>query len=272
MKELDVRYMIFGKEVGSEGTQHLQGYFYLRKKKSWSATIKYVNIPRAHIEIARGNSLQNRNYCSKDNDIFEKGDRPLCQQEKGEKGKEFWRDIIEASEKGDFGKIKEDAPQTYFQHIKTIQYHRTIAAVKPKSLRTLTNVWLWGKTGTGKSLSADLKYPNAYWKDPTNKWWDGYADEDVVILDDLDKKKAQDYMGHYLKTWAQERPFLAECKGGNTRYIQPKTFVVTCNWRAREIWTEEQVLEPIERRFQEKEILGNRLAILKEQVKLRDNA
>lgn len=47
--------------------------------------------------------------------------------------------------------------------------------------------WYYGPTGTGKSREAYRIAEAAssyYVKDPTNKWWDGYDQQDVVIIDD----------------------------------------------------------------------------------------
>lgn len=238
-------------------------------QKTFSAAIKYIGLPRVHIEIARGTAQENLEYCQKDGDFYEKGDRPLTQEEKGLLGKEAWERTITQAENGDFKAIREENPKLYFHHLRTIHYHRTCAAVKPDCLTTMDNVWLWGKAGTGKSLSARLKYESLYEKDACNKWWCGYNGEEAVLIDDLDKKDAQDFMGKYLKKWAQEAPFLAECKNGNTRYIRPKTIIVTCNWKPEEIWNNPQFLEPIARRFRVKEITGDGLPKLLERLKKR---
>lgn len=260
LKNLDVRYLIFETEVGDSGTPHLQGYVYLHKKKSLSAANKFFGLPM-HVEVAKADSFCNLEYCTKENgEIFEKGDRPLAQTEKGKKGKQFYEDVIQCCERGDLAKIRKDAPAMYFEKIKLLEYHRTRAAVKPGELSKLDNHWIWGKTKTGKTLSVKTKYwgKNIYWKDPHNKWWDGYQGEEIVVLDDLDAKKALDYAGEFLKRWCGHEPFLAESKGGNTRYIRPTTFVVTCNWSPEEIWKSEQLLEPIQRRFKVKHIVGAR--------------
>lgn len=252
IKQLRVKYIIFGKELGEQGTPHLQGYLVLFREKTLNATKTFIGINSIHLEVALGNSIQNKEYCSKEGTVYEAGERPLTQKEKGEEGKKYWEQLIVDSEKGDFSKIREEDPKLYFHHLRTIQYHRTNAALKPKSLVDLDNIWIWGATGTGKSLSVEVKYPNAY-KKMQNKWWDGYNDEEEVFIDDLDKKKAIDFMGALLKNWADHGAFLAECKGGNTRYIRPKRIIVTCNWSPNQIWEEQEMLEPIERRFRLRE-------------------
>lgn len=252
LQNLHVKYIIFGRELGEQGTPHLQGYLVLFKEKTLSATKTFIGINSIHLEVALGSSIQNKEYCSKEGDVFEKGTRPLTAKEKGEEGKKYWSNLIKLSEDGKLDQIKAEDPKLYFHHIRTIQYHRTNAAQKPHSLEKLDNLWIWGKTGTGKSLSVELRYPNAY-KKMQNKWWDGYNDEEVVFIDDLDKKKAQDFMGALIKNWADHGAFLAECKGGNTRYIRPKTIIVTSNWAPQDIWEEEEMLGPIERRFRLRE-------------------
>lgn len=84
---------------------------------------------------------------------------------------------------------------------------------------------------------------------PGNKWWDGYNDEDTVILDDFPKDdNKSNYLGAFLKQWVDRYAFNAEIKGC-VRTIRPKTIVVTSNWHPREIWTDVGIIEPILRRF-----------------------
>lgn len=58
---------IIGKEVGAEGTPHLQGYF-SNKTAVTLKTLKNINT-RWHLEKARGNEKQNFEYCSKEGDF-----------------------------------------------------------------------------------------------------------------------------------------------------------------------------------------------------------
>ena len=44
---------------------------------------------------------------------------------------------------------------------------------------------IWGETGVGKSRWASETYPDAYWKPPNSKWWDNYAQEEVIIMDEF---------------------------------------------------------------------------------------
>jgi hypothetical protein len=71
-QSLVCRYGIFGKEVASSGTPHLQGFIIFHGTKTLSAIKRDYN-SRAHWIRARGTSEQASNYCKKDGDFFEHG-------------------------------------------------------------------------------------------------------------------------------------------------------------------------------------------------------
>lgn len=71
---------IIGKEIGAQGTPHLQGYLYVQNTAKLS-TLKGL-LTRAHWERSRGNPEQNYKYCSKDNDFICGGfEKPITLQE-----------------------------------------------------------------------------------------------------------------------------------------------------------------------------------------------
>lgn len=69
-----VKYLIFGREQGQSGTPHLQGFIIFTR--SVRRTRVSGLIPRAHLEPARGTSVQASTYCKKDNDYEEFGELP----------------------------------------------------------------------------------------------------------------------------------------------------------------------------------------------------
>lgn len=72
--QLDFKYLIFGFETAKTGTHHLQGY--IQYYQPITFTTARLNIPFAHIEIAKGTPQQNIDYCSKENVWFEYGVKP----------------------------------------------------------------------------------------------------------------------------------------------------------------------------------------------------
>jgi len=64
----DAKVAIIGKEVGKEGTPHLQGYFEFKNARNIKS-----HMPRAHIEKAKGTVKDNWIYCTKDDNFWCKG-------------------------------------------------------------------------------------------------------------------------------------------------------------------------------------------------------
>jgi len=62
---------IVGREVGTNGTPHLQGYMYFKNAQSFDRMRKVCE--RAHWEKAKGTAEQNYKYCSKDGDLSAAG-------------------------------------------------------------------------------------------------------------------------------------------------------------------------------------------------------
>lgn len=70
-----VKYLVFGREKGEQGTPHLQGYVSFGKRLAFSK-VKDLLPQGAHIESAKGSPQQNRKYCTKEGDFEEFGDVP----------------------------------------------------------------------------------------------------------------------------------------------------------------------------------------------------
>lgn len=72
--DMSFKYLIIGFEEGKKGTQHIQGYIQYWNPRNWSGVRKTFG--DAHIEVAKGNPQQNIDYCSKDGEYYEFGERP----------------------------------------------------------------------------------------------------------------------------------------------------------------------------------------------------
>lgn len=69
-------YLVFGFEVGGKKhTPHMQGYIYFKNAIRQVSAKKIL--PRAHLLVAKGGPDDNYDYCSKDGDYYEFGDKPL---------------------------------------------------------------------------------------------------------------------------------------------------------------------------------------------------
>lgn len=248
---LNVQYIIVGKEVGEQGTPHLQGFLTLHKK---GRVLKLLKKSKPHWEVARGTPAQNREYCSKENDFFERGDLPdpdvisAKRAVGGEIEKQRWRDMTKLAEEGKFEELKEQHPHEYARLYSTWHRMHQDHMPQPPSRDTLANFWIYGATGTGKSRSVREYYgeTNIYPK-ALNKWWDGYKNQQVVLIEEVSPRD-KDWLGEKLKVWADHYPFVAEHKGRSVM-IRPPIIVITSNYTIEECFPDEQVLLPLQRRF-----------------------
>lgn len=245
LDQVACKYMVYGKEVGEQGTPHLQGHVTFKSATSESSARK--KLQGCHVEVAKA-PIKSIEYCKKDGEFVERGIAPMSQQAKGVAGgeaeQERWTAIRLAAEEGRF----DDIPaQIRFTQDLCIDRHRQRGLNKRKLVDTTEqHQWYCGPSGTGKSRKAREENPDAYLKN-CNKWWDGYEDQEVVLIEDFDKR--HDVLCHHLKIWADRYPFNAEVKGAGTGCIRPKKIIVTSNYHPNEIWEDEASLGPILRRF-----------------------
>lgn len=233
-------YLIFGKEVSSTGTPHLQGYIRFKSQ----TTFKRVKelFPVSHIEPARGDIDSNVKYCSKEGDVFEKGIRPVSSTQKGQVEKDRWEKIRKQAQQGDLSSIE---PGVYIKYYRTLKEIAKDHMAKPSDAEDVTGLWISGPAGCGKSRYARELAPFAYFK-PCNKWWDGYQDETAVIIDDVDKK--HDCLGHHFKIWSDRYAFIAETKGG-ARMVRPEQVIITSQYDIEDIFPDQETRDALNRRF-----------------------
>ena len=243
----NARYLCFGREVSSTGTKHLQGYVVFKYAVKQPSRF-FQNCGGGNFEVAKGSADENVEYCSKEGDFVEYGDRPQSPKDRGQHGSKGekhgekggamevkrWEDAWNSAKEGKIEDIPGDIRVRYYS---TFTKVAAKYAKPPPELDNLDNTWIFGPSGTGKSLYIHRKYPGGFKKE-FSKWWDGYQEDNeahqTVILDDLHPKWNEK---ERLKNWADHYPFVAEIKGGSM-LIRPARIVVTSNYHPREVATE----------------------------------
>lgn len=238
-------YLVIGKEVGDDGTPHLQGYMVFKQKKRLTQVKKLM--PRAHLEIkyVKSTPSQSSQYCMKDGDYIEQGTLPLSKEQSITRR---WIDAYESAKEGAFEDIPKDMLIRYYHSLKRIEQDNPIKQLRLKKTR---NVWIVAPTGYGKSYYARKKYPDFYDKSP-NKWFVGYKGESVIICDDFGPVQCR-YLGWYMKRWGDVYPFPMESKGGG-KMIRPRHIIVTSQYTINECFEDPETIAAIHRRYKTKHL------------------
>lgn len=246
--KFQVKYIVVGKEIGESGTPHYQGYMKIKHPISFNRA-KTLLPQGAHIEFQRGSDVQAMEYCLKDGDILiEEGDKPISKQTGQEANKAKWKECIELAKAGNMSTIEDKYPYIYLMHMNKLLNLRIRSN---EVLNELQHEWWVGESGTGKSREFWAKYgEGGFYFKQLNKWWDGYQDEDVVLIEEINP--TQEYLAHHMKIWCDRYPFSGEIKGGMLRGIRPKKIVVLSNYEIEQCFTRIQDSEPMKRRFKVK--------------------
>lgn len=176
----DLLYICWGKEVGESGTPHLQGYLELHSKLRLGGVRKLRGMGRAHVELRKGTQTQAIDYCAKDGEFVEYGQR--VESKRGKRN-----DLESIKRMLDEGATDAAIADEYFgswcRYRKSFSAYRGVKAAK--SSRDVRVVAIFGHAGTGKTRMI-FENSDDLFICPSDdlRWFDGYQGEDQILLDD----------------------------------------------------------------------------------------
>lgn len=221
---LECVYIVWGKEVGENGTPHLQGFVSFEKRKTFN-TVKNALGPKVHLERAKGSPEQASNYCKKDGDFVERGVLPGGQGKRTDL-QEVYHQIKTGS---DLKSIAESNPTAAIKYSTGIL--RLQQFFRPKREGPPTIWTFWGKTGTGKTRRVwEFTDHAELWVHPGGQWFDGYMGHKSALFDDFDGSW---FKITYLLKLLDRYVFTVPVKGGFTWWA-PTTIYITSNVDPRE--------------------------------------
>lgn len=253
MLALECDYIIIGKEVGAEGTPHFQGYVEWKTPKRLT-TLKKLD-ERVHWEARKGTAEQAATYCKKGEQTKEEWDKM------GEMGPNFGKNAVifeygTISKQGKrtdldtvgamvvagapLAEIAKAHPGTYIKYARGIKELKATLMTHRSTKPTVT--WTWGLTGVGKTRSVIEAHPSHYIKDGT-KWWDGYEQQEAIIIDDFDSLC---WPFRDLLRLLDFYKYQGQIKGGfvpiNSKYIH-----ITCEHAPSTLWSGNDLAQVLRR-------------------------
>lgn len=238
--KLAPQYILGQKEVGAEtGTPHYQFVLWFENSTRVGALHKKLKGPR--YEGKPGGAASDLIiYVQKEetrvtDSKFEFGKQPKIKSPKSESLVRRFEETLEFVKSGDLKKILPQHQVQYWGNLsKLLAYYSQ--SVDQTAVR---GIWIYGVPGSGKSYAARKMSGGTWYSKMQNKWWDGYAGEQSVILDDFDKQGF--CLSHHLKIWLDMYSFVGEIKGGSLRPNYAR-FIITSNYKPEEIWPEDPSL------------------------------
>lgn len=228
---IEASYGIYGKEIGENGTPHLQGYIIFKSKIRFDPA--RIKLGGQFVEKAGGTPLEASVYCKKEGDFWEFGELPRDRRKRTRD--EIATDFENRAKAGELEIFKEENIGDWYYNGK--KFLENFMVLQPPIERPgIKVVWLYGAAGVGKSRAAHEFLPNAYLKEPRTKWWNGYMLQKTCILDDFAAKGID--MNHLLR-WFDRYKCLVEVKGSMVP-LHVDQWIVTSNFHPRDVFRDDQ--------------------------------
>ncbi len=224
--EHKVKYCVWQKEKGEEGTEHYQGYLVFSgpQRLTWCKRL----CARAHWEKRFGTHEQAKAYCTKPegkiDGPWEYGEEP--------KGSGARTDLAGMKRMLDEGEPMKNVADEHFGSY--LRYHRgmnnylLLSKPKQRDWATETKVY-WGPPGSGKTKRALYEAgEDSYWlaKPGNNQtvFFDGYDGQSTLVIDEFYGWISRDLMCRL----SDRYPLNVQTKGGMVPFLA-KTIIITSN-------------------------------------------
>lgn len=217
--KLECQYIIFQKEECPEtGKEHLQGFIQMKKRMTLAGMKKFMG-SRVHFETRKGTAQQAADYCQK---VESRVEGPWSAGEMSSQGKS--KNLLKIKKMIDDGaetvEVAEAEFPTWCRNHRAIESYRQMKA--KKRAWPMENYCWWGDAGAGKTRAAWAKEEDLYAK-PAGKWFDGYAGQEAVLLDDFTGDMD---LSLFLKV-LDRYPLRVEVKGGTCSFLAKRIYVTS---------------------------------------------
>jgi len=224
---------------------HIQGYIEFDAPVRLNHVKTYFGGAKPHLEPARGNWMQNLEYCTKAdtrhpgliNPLFMPDEETWTKFHQQQGRRNDLEDAVETLRTGKrLAAVADQHPTTF------VKYHKGFAALASKlnvargpGYRPLDVRFYWGPTNTGKSsdVFAEFQFDSIFVKECTHKWWDGYEGQQVVLFDDFDGVSSDSTKALPITEMLRildRYPHMVETKGGMVSMCAATTtFIITTN-------------------------------------------
>lgn len=242
---------LFGQlEQGESGTPHFQFIAYYERKVRYT-TFKEA-YPTIHFEKC-ADVDESHDYCSKEEGRLD-GPWTLGSKPFNPSSASDWERIYQLAKENRFEEIPAMLLVKHYNNLMKIAG----AHARGTPTNHLRGIWIQGTSGQGKSCLARLLAGSTfdkatstfsqadYYTKQANKWWDGYHNQRVVILDDLDDK--HELLAHHMKLWGDQHDSIGEVKCG-TIGLKHEWIIITSQYPIEQVFKDTPTQEAVRRRY-----------------------
>lgn len=240
----NLEFLAYGKETcPSTGRQHWQCFCVTKKRVTRKGLMKITG--DCWCDVIRGTLAQNEKYCSKDGNYKTFGKLPI-------KGSRTDIDVIknEIVQGTKVDDICMERPKMYHQYGRTLNKIEDICMRKKFRKEMTEGIWLWGKTGVGKSHIQFEEYDpdKVYLYTNDGGWWDGYTQQETVIINDFRGEIKYSDLLKLVDKW----PYNVRRRGREPMPFTSKKVIISSSMKPSDVFCNlsmEDSLDQLTRRF-----------------------
>lgn len=250
-------------------TPHGQGYFEFLDEEDQLVRVTGGRIAQltantawasAHWAVAKGNRDSNLKYCTKTGfystnfswEALNKAQKNANPPRAAASSVDFQALWNTTQQLGALEAVREQpAAIRFFSQVQALNKAMAANATPPTQLDGCCGLLITGLAGTGKSHLAHsfgVSCGGLYRKALTSHRWDGYTNQPSVLLDDMDPAQAKSE-ATMLKHAMDKYVFPVQRIYEAQIMIRPKLVMITSQYSAPELWTEQKTLQAMERRM-----------------------